>query len=363
MTISMKRTAGILLLALIAAAPAAAQTAPSPLGESADRVQAAIAASIASQNISGLSVAVVIGNEVKWSGGYGFADLENFVPFTATTVWRLGSISKPITAVAAMRLAESGRLDLDAPIQGTCPAFPSKTQPITARELLGHLSGIRHYNPDENFNSTRHYESVPASLDAFKSDPLLQEPGAAYTYSTYGYVVLGCVVEGASGKPYAEFIRESVTRPAGMDRTRVDDQASVVPNRARGYAKAPSGELRNADLADTSNKVPGGGLVSSAVDLARFAIALNTNKLLKAETFQQMQVPMKTKDGKDSPYFGWTIVDRKGEKLLTHGGSQQGTSTYLAMLPARGFAVAILANTESVNVGALARQLTDMLAP
>ncbi len=361
---SSRNRLAILLTLALAAGMARAQTpAPSPLGDSAERVQSAITAAISSQAITGLSVAVVLGNEVRWSAGYGFADLENFVPFTATTVWRLGSISKPITAVAAMRLAESGRLDLDAPIQGACPAFPNKGKRITSRQLLGHLAGIRHYKADENFNSTHHYDSVTASLEAFKSDPLVHEPGAAYTYSTYGYVVLGCVVEGASGKSYADFLRENVTGPAAMERTRVDDEGSIVPNRARGYAKAASGEIRNSDLADTSNKVPGGGLVSTAVDLGRFAIALHTNKLLKPETFAQMQVPMKTTDGKDSPYFGWTIIDRKGEKLLTHSGSQQGTSTYLAMIPARGFAVAILANTESVNVGVLARQLIEILNP
>ena len=111
------------------------------------------------------------------------------------------------------------------------------------------------------------------SLEPFKADPLVHDPGAAFTYSTYGYVVLGCVIEGASGMKYADYVRDNVAKPAGMERTRPDDLASIVPNRAHGYAKLPSGELRNCDLADTSNKVPGGGIVSTAVDLGRFAVA------------------------------------------------------------------------------------------
>jgi serine beta-lactamase-like protein LACTB, mitochondrial len=326
-------------------------------------VESAIRAAMSDQRISGLSVAVVLNQALAWSAGYGFADLENRVPFTATTVWRLGSVSKPLTAVAAMQLAERGRLDLDAPIQGYCPAFPKKEKPITARELLGHLSGIRHYRKDENFNSTRHYATVSESLEAFKADPLEHEPGSAYTYSTYGYVVLGCVVEGASGASYADYLRENVAKPAGMDRTRPDEVSAVIPDRARGYAKRASGEFCNAELADTSNKVPGGGLVSTSVDLARFAIALETGRLVKPETFQRMLSPMKTTDGKDSPYFGWSIGERHGEKLLSHSGSQQGTSTDFLMIPGKGFAVAIIANTERVDVGKLARELTDILLP
>jgi serine beta-lactamase-like protein LACTB, mitochondrial len=352
-----------LLLFVLTAARARAQSPPGIPDETLRRAERAITASMAKQNVSGLSVAVVVGNELRWSQGYGFADLENFVPFTATTVWRLGSISKPITAVAAMQLAERGKLDLDAPIQSYCPAFPTKARPITSRQLLGHLSGIRHYRQDENFNSTRHFEGVVDSLEAFKADPLVHDPGAAFTYSTYGYVVLGCVIEGASGMKYADYVRDNVAKPAGMERTRPDDLAPIVPNRARGYAKQPSGELRNCDLADTSNKVPGGGMVSTAVDLGRFAVALDTGRLLQRQTFAQMQVPMKTNDGKDSPYFGWSISERRGEKLLTHGGSQQGTSTYLLMLPGRGFAVALIANTVQVDVGELAQQLTEILLP
>ena len=357
------RLGAVALLTLSAAGALHAQPVPpAPLGEAQGKVEAAVSASMSKQRISGLSVAVAMDGRLRWSQGYGFADLENSVPFTAGTVWRLGSISKPITAVAAMQLAERGKLELDAPIQRYCPAFPDKGKPITTRHLLGHLSGIRHYAPDENFNSTRHYDGITAALDAFKNDPLLHDPGT-YTYSTYGYVVLGCVVEGASAHKFADQVRETVTGPAGMDRTRPDDVDAIVPGRARGYEKSLSGEFRNAALADTSNKVPGGGFVSTSPDLVRFALALQQGKILKPETFRQMQVPMKTADGKESPYFGWTIADRKGDRVLTHSGSQQGTSTYLLMVPAKGFAVAVIANTESVNVGELARQVADVLLP
>jgi CubicO group peptidase (beta-lactamase class C family) len=121
--------------------------------------------------------------------------------------------------------------------------------------------------------------------------------------------------------------------------------------------------LSNADLADTSNKIPGGGFNSTAEDLVKFAAALQTGLLLKRETMQQMLTPMKTRDGKESPYFGWFIRDRNGQKLLTHGGAQQGTSTQLFMLPGKGFAVALMTNMEDVNLTEPARQIMDILLP
>jgi CubicO group peptidase (beta-lactamase class C family) len=350
-----------LVLGFALARPAPARDEPVP--EVFGRVESAISAQMSSENIPGLSVAVVLDGRLVWSRGYGFADLENFVPFRPATVWRLGSVSKPLTAVAAMQLAEKGALDLDAPIQKFCPAFPVKPQPITTRLLLGHLSGIRHYAKGENFNSTRHYSGVVEALDAFKDDPLLQDPGTKFTYSTYGYVVLGCVVEGASRAKFADYVRENVTGPAGMTRTRPDDLYDIVPNRARGYSRQPDGSLHNADLADTSNKVPGGGFVSTAEDLGRFAIALFDHRILKPETFAAMQEPMKTSDGKESDYFGWTISDDGGDKLLTHSGSQQGTATYFLMVPRRRLAVAILTNTEDAGLRTLSKKILEILRP
>ncbi|HKR01781.1 MAG TPA: serine hydrolase domain-containing protein [Pyrinomonadaceae bacterium] len=356
-----KVVSALLLPFVLLAAASAAQGQQVIPDERLKKIEAVIAAAMSRQNIPAFSVAIVTDNRLRWSRAYGMADVENSVPANPATVYRIASVSKPITAVAAMQLFEKGKLDLDAPIQRYCPAFPEKPWKITARQLLGHLGGIRHYKQDENFNSTRHYGSVAESLDAFKNDPLLQEPGTKFTYSTYGYVVLGCVVEGASGMKYADYVREHIFRPAGMERTRLDDHYAIIQNRARGYARLASGELRDADLADTSNKIPGGGLVSTPEDMAKFAVAVQTGVLLKKETFEQMLKPMKTADGKESPYFGWYIRERGGERLLTHGGSQQGTSTQLLFMPGRGVVLVLMANMEEVNQTELAIQITNIL--
>jgi CubicO group peptidase (beta-lactamase class C family) len=362
------RAAFVLCLLLLssvsrAAAQQAAQQAATLPVEKVKQIEALVGAEMAKQKIPGMTVAVVSERRVRWAAGFGMQDIENNVAAKPATVYRLGSIAKPITAVAAMQLFERGKLDLDAPVQKYCPAFPEKQWPVTTRQVLGHLAGIRHYKSDDEFNSTRFYASVAEGLNMFKDDPLLSEPGTKYNYTTHGYSVLGCVVEGASGQKFADFVNENVFRPAAMERIRVDSVADIIPNRAQGYRVTDKGVLTNSPLADNSYKVPGGGFVSTAEDLARFAVALQTDRLLKRETLELMYAPQKTKDGKETSYgLGWGVAKRPtGERTVGHSGGQQRVSTFLHMQPDQGLAVVIMSNLEGARLGALAQQIGDIV--
>src|SRR5271169_1524133 len=231
-----------ILMVVFSLAAVAAQHETSLKPEVLEKVEKAITTEMARQSIPGLSAAIVTDHTLRWSNGYGPSDLENFVPAKATTVYRLGSISKPITAAAVMQLVERGKLDLDAGVQKYCPAFPEKQWPVTSRELLGHLGGIHHYL-DAFVENTRHYNLVVEGLDVFKNDPLVVEPGTKFLYSSFGYNLLGCVVEGASGRPFAEYLKENIFIPAGMDRIQTDDIFKIIANRARGYAKNSEGTI------------------------------------------------------------------------------------------------------------------------
>ncbi len=314
--------------------------------------------------IPGLSVAISLRGRTVLTRGYGMADLENGVPATAETVFRTASIGKPMTATAILQLRDAGRLDLDAPIQRTCPAFPDKGGVITPRLLLAHLSGIRHYggpNEEAEIFNTRHYESVVEALDIFKDDPLVYEPGTAYLYSTFGYNVLGCVLEGATGERYLDYMMRHVFGPAGMSRTRDDDPAAIIPNRASGYVRGSDGELRNARAVDMSSKLPAGGFVTTTPDLVAFASALMDGTLISPATLAEMTTPQTTSAGDTIRYgLGWGLFpdeDWYGEKEAFHGGSTPGVSGVLYLLPGRRFAVAILTNLEVVpdRVGLAAR--------
>ena len=327
-------------------------------------VEKAVTAFLSQQHAPSVSVAIVKDRKLAWTGARGFSDLENFVPAKTSTMYRLASISKPITATAVMQLAEAGKLDLDAPVQKYCPAYPAKQWPVTARELLGHLAGVRHYKHPEESWSTQHYASVAESLDFFKRDPLDFEPGTAYQYSTFGFSILGCEVEGASGMQFMEYLQQKIFTPAGMEHIQADDTFAMILNRARGYRKAEKGDVVNTRLADTSNKIPGGGMISTATDLADFAIANLQGTLMAPATRQKMWTGQTTRDGKATGYgLGWEIGELKGHKEISHDGGQPGTSTRLALLPDLNMAVAVMVNMEGVSPNELADAILAALAP
>lgn len=323
--------------------------------EALDAVNRLLIEKMTAEQIPGLSAAIVIDGRLVWSGGYGIADLENDVRATATTVYRTASIGKAMTATAIMQLVERGRIDVDAPVQDYCPAFPVKRWPVTTRHLLGHTSGIRHYggpNEEAELFNTIHYESVGEALEIFKDDPLLFEPGTAHLYSTFGYNVLGCVLEGASGMDYMESMRRQLFEPAGMTSTRDDDPSVIIPRRAGGYLLGEDGRLRNSRAVDMSSKLPAGGFVTTAEDLARFAAAVMNHRLISAETLEQMLEPVQLRSGSVVENgLGWGLFpgeDWYGEREAFHGGVTPQVSGTLYLLPGRRFAVAILTNLEGV---------------
>ena len=349
--------AALLLLWSALADPLYAGLSPSKI----HAVRRLVAEELSLRRIPGMTVSIGEDAAPAWSQGFGRADLENDVPASPGTVYRIGSISKPITAVAVMQLVERGRLDLDAPIQQYVPSFPRKEWPITARELLSHLSGIRHYRSIAEVNSTRHYTNLLEPLEIFEREPLLFEPGTHFLYSTYGYSLLGAALEAAAGMPFADYLRENVLLPAHMQRTRIDDVGARVPNRARGYRLTPYG-LESCELFDVSNKIPGGGFLSTADDLVRFASALERGALVGVAARSEMFTPARTSDGRRLAYgLGWSILEREGIRWVGHSGAQPGVSTYLLVSPSDGLSVAVLANREGLDLEPISVRIAEIV--
>src|SRR2546421_2827318 len=351
-----------LLLTILASAAAVSAQQKTLSQEKRLEIEKAVSTFMSANSVPGMGAALVLDGEPVWSAGFGMADLEDSAPATSSTLFRLGSLSKPITATALLQLWEHGKLDLDAPVQKYCPAFPQKEWPITSRELLGHLGGIRHYNRDGKGDipedSARHFASMEESLQIFAADPLVAKPGTKFNYSTYGYTLLGCVLEGATSQKYADFVWENVFKPTRMEHTQADDFFAVIPHRTRWYHKDKSGIVHNAGVLDSSYKIPGGGLISSADDMAQFEAAILDDRLLKRGTRDLMWTSLKTADGKETGYgLGWGIMDKFGLNILAHTGGQQGTSTAFAVVPDRNAGVVVLCNMDGVNVEQLAMQI------
>ena len=314
----------------------------------------------------GISASAVVDGQVAWSEGFGFADMEGKVPATAETLYRLASVSKPLTATAAMELWERGKLDLDAPIQKYCPQFPVKPYPITTRELLGHLGGIRHYKTgadDLEGNNTKHFDDpIAGGIQFFANDPLVEIPGAKFHYTTMGYTLVGCAIEGASNAKYVDFTTQSVFVPAGMTHTVADDTTKKIPERTRFYSTDKQGRVVSARPLDSSYKIPGGGWLSSANDLAEFEIAMMDDKLVKRATRDLMWTTQKQADGTVDHYgLGFGIAKVGELAAVGHSGSQQGTSTDILIVPEKRDGIVVLINMDELDAAGLAHGLMEIL--
>lgn len=298
------------------------------------------------------SVAVVTDDRLVWSEGFGTADLENLVPATSDTLFRLASVSKPITAIAVMQLVEAGKLRLDEPISQCVPQYKPAQVP-TIRQLLTHTSGVRHYRSDDDlkdpeFINTRHYASVTESVDQFKNDPLAFPPGTRFLYSTHGFTLLGSCVEQTARVPFVEYVEKNIFKPAGMSSSRDDLVSAIIPNRARPYSTTAAGVIENAPFVDTSNRIPGGGFLSTAPDMARLAIALFDGRILRPESVRTMFTPVVLHAPDGSAFsidLGWAAGGAIGrEDAVWMGGNQPGATAMLFLVPAARTAVVVLTN-------------------
>ena len=297
------------------------------------------------RGIPGLALAVAVGGKIVYSEGFGYADLEERVPVWPTTKFRIGSISKPLTATALMQLVEAGKLDLDAPVQKYVPAFPDKGAPVTVRMVAGHIAGIRHYQGDE-FHIQKHFDNVLDSLKIFENDPLVSPPGTEFHYSSYGFNLLSAVIESASDEKFLDYMRGHVFDGVGLVHTAADQNARIIEERSRFYEKEKDGTLENAPYVDNSYKWAGGGFLSTSEDLVRFGSALLQPGVLKAATLKEMFTPQRTKSGKVVEYgIGWFVRKSKsGKPIYEHSGGAVGGTSQLIIYPESYVVVALVTN-------------------
>jgi len=277
----------------------------------------------------GVQIAVAVDGRLVWSAAFGYADEAGHVPVTRTTQFRIGSVSKPLTAAAVGLLVEAGKLDLDAPVQRYVPDFPVKRYPITTRELAGHTAGIRHYQGDE-FLLNRRFGSVHDALAVFAGDSLLFEPGTRFSYSSYGWNLVSAVVEGASGEDFLSYMSRHVLRPLGLAHTAPDRADSLMTDLTDFYDRdSASGAFSLSPPVDLSVKWAGGGFVSTAEDLVRFGSALLRPGFLRAETLELLFTSQRTRDGHPTGYgIGWFVTtDSLGHRWAFHGGGAVGGTT------------------------------------
>lgn len=329
----------------------------------------AIRSEMKRQQVVGLAIAIIRDGQIDYIQGYGHADRERNVPVDPkVSMFRWASISKPVTAIAAMQLQSRGQLDLDADARTYVPEFPEKSAPITLRQLLSHQGGIVHYANGKIIvtptagDADHPFQSVITALNTFKESPLIAPPGERFSYSTHGYILASAVVERAGKQPFWDQTRERVAKPSGMSSFQPDYQWVAIPNRVKGYRKRGQNIVPSTDT-DVSWKLGGGGFISTVEDLARFGIALIDGKLVPKDARDQMWTPRKTQRGIATGYGLGFHIDRRadGGLRISHNGGQEKTAARLLIVPGERFGVAIMCNTENAQVGRFAEIIETAL--
>jgi CubicO group peptidase (beta-lactamase class C family) len=319
-----------------------------------------VAEQMANDQVPGISVGF-FKDDFTWTRGFGYANLENKIPATPESSYRMASITKTFTAFAVLKLVESGKMDLDAEIQTYVPYFPQKKWPITIRQLLGHLGGIPHYVDRDKELHIKTQKNTRQAIAIFQDYDLVAEPGTQYHYSSYGYNLLGAAIEGASGQSFGEFIQQHIFGPLGMSDSLMDDPTAPVPNRVKGY-RLVNGRISPSEFVNISSRFAAGGTRSTVVDLLKYARGIIRGKILESRTWKKMLVPMATEGGiLTGKGMGWNVRPRKGHFQIYHGGSQAETKTYLLVFPLENFSVAITSNLETFNREFYAYKLAEFV--
>ena len=357
------RRCAVRLAATLLLAPLATSSA-----QQRDAVDEYVERAMAQQHIPGLSLAVIRNGRVIKAKGYGLANVEHRVAATPSTVYELASTTKPFVATAILLLAQDGKLKLDDDITLWIDSVPATWRGVTIRHLLTHTSGIKDYLADLRHDFP--HDTPPQAIARFVLDaPPNFAPGAKWSYSNSGYVLLGLVVRKASGEPWDAFLRRRVLGPLAMTETRRDTPDGVVPARAAGYLWYGAGGLHNGDFLKYMMTNHGDrGLLSTALDLVKYDIALAGDRLLTAASREAMWRPVTLTDGSTFGYgLGWFVETTRGHRHVFHPGGAPGTAAFLSRYPDDGLTIVMLSNggaayPQALDLG-IAQRYIPALAP
>jgi len=331
-----------------------------------------VRASVAGQNLPGLSVAVGIDGDIVWAEGFGFADLKTSVPVTPSHRFRIGTASTLLTSAAAGLLLENGRLQLDEQIQTYVPEFPDKQWLVTLRQLMGHVAGVKTDGGDEGPLFSVRCERPVEALRYFKDSKLLFEPGTQYRYSSYGWILVSAAVEAATDEPFLSFMQKQVFDRLGMVETKADSATEPIPNRATFYFPRFAADPRYGPdpmrPLDYSCYAGSSVFLSTPSDLVRFAMAIDGGKLLQSATVHLLQTSQRLASGQETGYgLGWDLetvtVSGKQTTLVGHDGeSLGGMVASLMTFPEYGIVVSVTSNISYADTFGLGVRIAQAFA-
>lgn len=300
-------------------------------------------------NEPGVAILIAKKGKIVYEKAFGSANLELNVPLQPDMIFQIGSVTKQFTAVAILQLVEQGKISLQDSVQKYIKDFPFKGYTITVENLLTHTSGIKDLMTiDHPGQNVLRWDFTPQQLiDHFKNEPLEFKPCSKYNYTNSGYVLLGRIIEIASGKSYHNYLLENVIQKAGLKNTFFANADTVIPKRVSSYTR-DRGFYDNSDYFSMSFGYGCGDLLSTIEDLFRWNTALLNGNLIKKETLEKAFTPYKLSDGTNTAYgYGWFIDNVGGVKRIHHEGQISGFVAEEKYFPIDDIFVATIANVKS----------------
>jgi len=319
-------------------------------------------AQIETGHFPGLAIGVASAGKKVWSKGYGYANLESRTAVDPDDhLFRIGSVSKTVTAAAMARMYERGDIKLDIPIATYYKACPADKQNLTLRQVSGHLAGIRHYEGTEFFSNIQ-YTNVMDPLDVFIHDTLRSKPGEKFSYSTYAWTLVSAVMEKAGSTPFTAIVKAEVNAPLHLTDLKPDQKDSTGYQRVTFY-EFQQGVHQKSLVVNNSNKWAGGGYLCSAEDLAKFGYALVEEGYLKEETIEEFSRSQTTNDGKktDNGIGLFSGTDAAGRPWIGHSGGSVGGTSMLLIYPQYDLVIVTLVNMGSAQMAGLAAKIADII--
>nr|WP_281168574.1 serine hydrolase [Psychroserpens burtonensis] len=312
-------------------------------------------------DVPGVSILVAKDGKAIYSKGFGSANLESALKADPKNVFEIGSITKQFTAVAILMLEEQGKLSIDDAITKFIPDYPTQGKTITVHHLLNHTSGIKSYTNMPSFMVLARTDMTPIELiDKFKNEPMEFDPGTQFNYNNSGYILLGHIIEVASGQSYEDFIQANIFDTVGMTNSYYGSMIKLIPNRARGYSETETG-YRNADYLSLTLPYAAGSIMSTTADLLKWQNAISANTFIKRSSLDKAINGSTLESGEAISYgYGWIKGAVNGSPTVEHSGGIFGYSSNGIYLPEENVYVIGLTNCDCGNVGEIVSNVAAM---
>ena len=337
------RFAGIALLAAFSVAGAQRSTITRDAYR--PRADSLVLTYLAESHAPGASFAVIRGTDTLAYGAYGLANVEAARAPTTATIYEIGSNTKQFTSAAIMKLVEQGRVKLDDDLSTYVPEFPLHGRHVSIRQLLTHTSGIHDYTSSPEWPKTWGQVLSPDAIIKFvAADTFDFAPGTAYRYDNTGYVLLGMVIEKASGQKYAKYIDAQFFKPLGLRETSYCPSRTSDPAFALGYTKGPNG-IERAQFLDLSHPFAAGALCSSVGDFAKWQRALASGRAVSPASYALMSTADTLNNGRRINYgFGLVPGTFAGHATVSHTGGIPGFATAAAYVADDSLSIVVFTN-------------------